>query len=347
METPPSARLPPGFRRPVTGKLQLEILEAMELAHAPTRMIRSPATVVLVKIDNQIVFRSRPARNDKWNELCETHVNKASEIEISVYDQSTEKSLPIGFFWLKITDITEGLRKRKIPQWMLAEEAQKRRHDADGNSIMDREDSSATLQPVPPVQVTQTEGGIEAWFDVEPVGKLALRLNFVRADGNRRPMDKLGRAGAVRQRREEVVEVNGHQFLEKRFYNVMKCALCQEFFVNSGYQCEDCEYTCHKKCSSKVVTKCTANSQDTVSNNTNCLIRKLMHDFFFSNRILMKINLITKFLIALNLLPTLVPIGVVTVVTCCLWDLVVPRNVQNVTLLHTLVVNILFLISVV
>lgn len=265
LETPPSARLPPGFRRPVTGKLQLEILEAMELAHAPTRMIRTPATVVIVKIDNQIVFRSRPARNDKWNELCETHVNKASEIEISIYDQSTEKSLPIGFFWLKITDITEGLRKRKVPNWMLAEEAQKRRHDVDGNSIMDREDSSAALHPIPSVQVTQTEGGIEAWFDVEPVGKLALRLNFVRADGNRRPMDKLGRAGAVRQRREEVVEVNGHQFLEKRFYNVMKCALCQEFFVNSGYQCEDCEYTCHKKCSSKVVTKCTSNATDGVS----------------------------------------------------------------------------------
>ncbi|KAG2233150.1 hypothetical protein INT48_001643 [Thamnidium elegans] len=278
LETPPSARLPPGFRRPVTGKLQLEILEAMELAHAPTRMIRTPATVVLVKIDNQIVFRSRPARNDKWNELCETHVNKASEIEISVYDQSTEKSLPIGFFWLKITDITEGLRKRKVPNWMLAEEAQKLRHDEDGNSIIDREDSSATLHPIPSMQVNQTEGGIEAWFDVEPVGKLALRLNFVRADGNRRPMDKLGRAGAVRQRREEVVEVNGHQFLEKRFYNVMKCALCQEFFVNSGYQCEDCEYTCHKKCSSKVVTKCSSNSAETDSDEDK-LNHKIPHRF--------------------------------------------------------------------
>ncbi|KAI9364117.1 hypothetical protein BD770DRAFT_175436 [Pilaira anomala] len=278
LETPPSARLPPGFRRPVTGKLQLEILEAMELAHAPTRMIRTPATVVLVKIDNQIVFRSRPARNDKWNELCETHVNKASEIEISVYDQSTEKSLPIGFFWLKITDITEGLRKRKVPNWMLAEEAQKLRHDENGNEILDREDSSTTLHPIPPVQVNQTEGGIEAWFDVEPVGKLALRLNFVRADGNRRPMDKLGRAGAVRQRREEVVEVNGHQFLEKRFYNVMKCALCQEFFVNSGYQCEDCEYTCHKKCSSKVVTKCSSNSTETDSDEDK-LNHKIPHRF--------------------------------------------------------------------
>jgi hypothetical protein len=69
-------------------------------------------------------------------------------------------------------------------------------------------------------------------------------------------LDKLGRAGAVRQRREEVHEMNGHQFVEKKFYNIMRCALCGEFMVNSGYQCEDCEYTCHKKCYTKVVTKC-------------------------------------------------------------------------------------------
>ncbi|KAI9255992.1 kinase-like domain-containing protein [Sporodiniella umbellata] len=272
LETPPSARLPPGFRRPVTGKLQLELLEACELAHAPTRMIRTPATVVLVKIDNQVVFRSRPTRNDKWNELCETHVNKASEIEISIYDQSPEKSLPIGVFWLKITDITEGLRKRKVPQWMLAE--QKRQADAGEEGINEKE---TVLAPTPVISQA-AESGIEAWFDVEPIGKVALRLNFVRADGNRRPMDKLGRAGAVRQRREEVVEVNGHQFLENRFYNVMKCALCQEFFVNSGYQCEDCEYTCHKKCSSKVVTKCTANSTETVSDEDK-LSHKIPHRF--------------------------------------------------------------------
>jgi hypothetical protein len=234
LETPPSARLPPGFRRPVTGKLQLEILEASELAHAPTRMIRSPSTVVFVKIDNQIVFCSRPSRTDKWAELCETHVNKASEIEVSVYDQSPEKSLPIGIFWLKITDITEGLRKRKMPQWMVAQEAQQRREAEDSGE----KTPTSPLPPLPTAVQATAEGGIEAWFDVEPVGKMALRLNFIRGDGNRRPMDKLGRAGAVRQRREEVVEVNGHQFLENRFYNVMKCALCQEFFVNSGYQCE-------------------------------------------------------------------------------------------------------------
>jgi hypothetical protein len=42
----------------------------------------------------------------------------------------------------------------------------------------------------------------------------------------------------VRQRKEEVHEMNGHQFVEKRFYNIMKCALCGEFLANSGYQCE-------------------------------------------------------------------------------------------------------------
>lgn len=73
--------------------------------------------------------------------------------------------------------------------------------------------------------------------------------------GNR-PLDRLGRAGAVRQRKEEVHEINGHQFVEKKFYNIMKCALCSDFLVKSGYQCEDCEYTCHPDCYGKVVTTC-------------------------------------------------------------------------------------------
>jgi hypothetical protein len=51
-------------------------------------------------------------------------------------------------------------------------------------------------------------------------------------------MDKLGRAGAVRERKGEVHEMNGHQFVEKRFYNIMKCALCGDFMAKLTYQCE-------------------------------------------------------------------------------------------------------------
>ncbi|KAI8330627.1 kinase-like domain-containing protein [Chlamydoabsidia padenii] len=282
LETPPSARLPPGFRRPVTGKLQLEILEARELAHAPTRMIKSPETTVYIKIDGNIVYRSKPSRTDRWSlDMCEIHVNKASEVEVAIYDHDAERSLPIGMFWLRITDIAEGLRKRKIQQdnghgWAPADDAV-RQHQTKHHSASSLD--SPALQATSTTNTTLTEdgNGIQAWFDVEPVGEISLRLNFVREAANRRPLDKLGRAGAVRQRPEAIHEMNGHQFAEKKFYNVMKCALCGDFLVNSGYQCEDCVYTCHKKCYTKVVTKCISKSEKDVDEDK--LNHKIPHRF--------------------------------------------------------------------
>lgn len=256
LETPPSARLPPGFRRPVTGKLHLEIFEAHELAHAPTRMIRSPETTVYIKIDGNVVFQSKPSRTDRWLDLAEIHVNKASEVQVAIYDHGTERSLPIGMFWLRITDIADGLRKRKLQQengqgWAPADHTG-RHHSGDKHppaGPIDRYPAKAT-------RPSNDGNGIQAWFDIEPVGEILLRLDFgkweegidnerfhspfsiVRESAHRRPLDKLGRAGAVRQRPEAIHEMNGHQFVEKKFYNVMKCALCGDFLVNSGYQCE-------------------------------------------------------------------------------------------------------------
>ena len=137
-----------------------------------------PETVVYVKIDGNVVFRSRPTRNDKWLEESEIHVTKASEIEIAIYDESLERRLPIGILWLKITDIAEGLRKRKIQQesgsgWVSAEVAQQRTQD----SLSSGSGSQNSL-PTQPKTVQSTQEGIEAWFDVEPLGELALRLNF-------------------------------------------------------------------------------------------------------------------------------------------------------------------------
>ncbi|KAI9309622.1 hypothetical protein BJ944DRAFT_280544, partial [Cunninghamella echinulata] len=310
LETPSSARLPPGLRRPITGKLQMEIVEARELAHAPTRMIKSPSTVVVVKIDNNVVFSSRPSRSDRWFEQCEINVNKASEIEIALYDQSYDTTvnttagssgvrLPIGVFWLKITDIAESLRRRKVLQetgagWVSAQVA----HEHSAGSGSDAGDAAVTLntpldiqqqksnlynnENVPPslqAPNNKTEG-IEAWFDIEPLGKIALRLNFVREQtAGGRPLDRLGRVGAVRQRKEEVHEINGHQFVEKKFYNIMKCALCSDFLVKLGYQCEDCEYTCHSDCYGKVVTKCISKSAHDKDSDEDKLNHRIPHRF--------------------------------------------------------------------
>ncbi len=84
------------------------------------------------------------------------------------------------------------------------------------------------------------------------------------------PLGGLGRQGAVRKRKGEVHEQNGHKFVQRQFYQLMLCAFCSDFLLNAaGYQCEDCRYTCHKKCYEKVVTKCISRSNTGVRN---CLV---------------------------------------------------------------------------
>ncbi|OBZ84141.1 Protein kinase C-like 1 [Choanephora cucurbitarum] len=252
LETRPVRGLPGARRRPVTGKLQLRIIEAHELAHAPTRMFRDPQTTVMVKIDGNTQFRTRPSKNDKWTDRYEMHVDKATEVELLIYDQSGDRTLPIGLLWLKISDIAENQRKQKLEleqhdsSWVPAQVAQQ--HDS--NIVEPIQKTKSTKKPKQPSE------GIRAWFDVEPLGRIFLEINFVRENVNKRPMDKLGRAGAVRERKGEVHEMNGHQFVAKRFYHIMRCALCNDFMAKLTFQCEDCGFACHKKCYDRVVIRC-------------------------------------------------------------------------------------------
>jgi hypothetical protein len=203
----PNARALPGIRRPVTGKLQLEIIEAKDLAHAPTRMFRVRQTAVMVKIDGNTQCRTRTSKTDKWTaaDSFEMHVDKATELELLVYDQSGERTLPIGLLWLKISDITESLRRQKVDQdqqdtnWVSADVAQQ--HPGPSSSIspapLDNSDTGITTSSnnnsnssnsnnsTSPVGNGGTQEssmvsseGIRAWFDVEPVGQIHLQVNF-------------------------------------------------------------------------------------------------------------------------------------------------------------------------
>lgn len=173
----------------MTGKVRLNILEARELAHAPTRTFKTPETLVVVKIDGNVCFRSRPSRSDTWNDQCETHVDKASEVEVTIYDQSGERSMPIGVLWLKISDIADGLRRQKImqenaPGWVSAEVAQQQQYPQlpSVGSQYYGQNQLPSLNQAPAAndgeQLPATQDGIEAWFDVEPVGHIRLQLNF-------------------------------------------------------------------------------------------------------------------------------------------------------------------------
>lgn len=280
------ARVPrglPGARRPVTGKLQLKIVEAHELAHAPTRMFRDPHTAVMVKIDGNIQFRTRLSKNDKWTDSFEMHVDKATEVELLIYDQSGDRTLPIGLLWLKISDIAENLRKQKLElelhdsNWVSAEVAQQHNDDEDSGALHASSKRKNTEEEN--IKKKAMDGGIAAWFDVEPLGRIYLEINFVRENVKRRPMDKLGRAGAVRERKGEVHEMNGHQFVARRFYHIMKCALCGDFMAKLSFQCEDCGLACHKKCYTRVVTRCISRASSKLDHDEDELKHRIPHRF--------------------------------------------------------------------
>ncbi|KAH7336912.1 hypothetical protein B0J17DRAFT_695528 [Rhizoctonia solani] len=277
------------LKKPMSGKLMISLTGAKHIEHptlqAATRRASKPLayeTTVVIRIEGTPRAQSHPSRTDRWNEDFTIDVDKANEIEIALYDKAvgsaaTQPSTPIGFLWMRISDIVEAQRRQKVEMevgqggWVTA--------GAMGGSSVGPARGSAgaglggmgggdmTIAPLAGAPMgggASAQEGISGVFTVEPEGAIAMTVSFVKENVRKRPFDGvpggLGRQGAVRMRKGEVHEMNGHQFVQRQFYQLMQCAYCSEFFVNAGYQCEDCRYCCHKKCYPKVVTKCISKS---------------------------------------------------------------------------------------
>ncbi|KAK2790462.1 Serine/threonine kinase [Emmonsiellopsis sp. PD_33] len=260
----------PNIRKPLTGNLTMRIHAVKDVDHAASsRFSRGPETFVIMKVEDAIKAKTRATRNDKWTEeTFNVDIDKANEIELTVYDKSGDRPTPIGMLWIRISDISEEMRRKKIETefnasgWVSADKM-----ETGGGSGMIRPD--ATFHNVAPSHFPMSQQGqqivnqnatvmIDSWFALEPVGRIHLTMSFAKQLKDRRPFDiGLNRQGAVRQKKEEVHEKQGHKFVTQQFYNIMRCALCGDFLkYAAGMQCADCKYTCHKKCYPKVVTKC-------------------------------------------------------------------------------------------
>ncbi|KAJ7175683.1 protein kinase C1 [Mycena filopes] len=264
--------------KPLSGTLQVTVQGARELEHAPILSNKSRSaskqateTIVSLKVEGTQLARSHPSRTDRWNEDFEITVDKANEVEIVVADKQVadNQGVPIGLLWIRISDLVEALRRQKVGQdsgqgWVTAGAMPGNPAIPNGgnmNSPLGYRDGGTGSM----IGMAPTADGIDAWFAVEPAGAILLHLNFIKENVRKRPMDAplggLGRQGAVRKRKDEIHEMNGHKFVQRQFYQLMLCAFCSEFLLNAvGYQCEDCRYTCHKKCYEKVVTKCISKS---------------------------------------------------------------------------------------
>lgn len=295
----------PNIRRPLTGRLQVRVIAVKDVDHATTsRFARGPETFVIIKVEDATRVRTKSTRNDKWlDEAHEIDVDKANEVELIVYDKPGEHPLPVGMLWVRISDLVEELRRKKIEQeinnsgWVSAEKMANgpAGRASDGHNFAGVVSPSAAGTPgLPPVgasgrvvaQQAVSQGqnsapNVDAWFSLEPVGQIHLSLNFTKFNRNKQPLDLgLGRKGAVRAKKEEVHEMYGHKFVQQQFYNIMRCALCGELLkYSAGMQCSDCKYTCHKKCYPKVVTKCISKSNSETDPEEEKLNHRIPHRF--------------------------------------------------------------------
>jgi classical protein kinase C len=294
----------PNLRKPLTGQLSIRVLSVKDVDHLPLgRFSRAPETFVAIKVEDQIAARTRASRTDRWEaEFHNIFVDKANEIELTVYDKPGEHALPIGLLWVRISDIVEELRRKRIEAetnstgWVSADRLGSGPRPAPPQFPMGAQSPQFAGPPTSPGQPSfaPQPGGnapvvsqpIDAWFNLEPTGQIQLSLNFVKENKEARPMDAgLNRKGAVRQRKEEVHEMYGHKFVQRQFYNIMRCALCGDFLkYSAGMQCEDCKYTCHTKCYTSVVTKCISKSNAETDPDEEKINHRIPHRFQpFSN----------------------------------------------------------------
>ena len=297
----------PNMRKPLTGLLSITINSVKDVDHAATgRFARGPETFVILKVEDTFRVRTKATRVDRWtDEVHHLEIDKANEIELTVYDKSGNLPTPIAMLWIRISDIAEEMRRKKIEadlgsEWATADKmdsgSTQHRQDSAYSSLnqgssmgRDNRDSRGSAPGTAPYGISQNTSGsgdIDAWFALEPVGRIHLTLSFQKQVKDRRPFDiGLNRKGAIRQRKEEVHELYGHKFVLQQFYNIMRCALCEEFLkYSAGMQCEDCKYTCHKKCYSKVVTKCISKSNAETDPAEEKLNHRIPHRFEpFSN----------------------------------------------------------------
>lgn len=291
-------------RKPLTGTLTIGINSIREVDHIASPLFsRKTESFISIKVDDEEKAKTKGSRSDKWNEEFSIHVDKANEVEITVFDKINGSFVPVAIAWFLISDVAEEIRKKKVGQtggagWVSAARIQSGSQVPGQNTtdnftvnnsttmVVNNNGSSSyngTNNKPLPAQIESKEAIKSSnWFVLEPSGQILLTLGFTKSNAaNKRTiLGGLHRHGAIRKKDEEVFEQHGHQFIQKQFYNIMRCALCGDFLPYNGYQCQDCKFLCHKRCYEKVITKCISKSSTDIDPDELKLNHRIPHRFY-------------------------------------------------------------------
>ena len=183
------------MRKPLTGLLSIRIHAVSDVDHQQSgKLARGPETFIIMKVEDEFKGRTKATRTDKWtDEFHEIDINKGNEIELTVYDKSgADAPRPIGLLWIRISDIAEEMRRKKIETefnnsgWVSADKTmqngQPTRPDlqfsappgqgqTSGNAINPSFGGSGLKPHTGPVV-------IDSWFSLEPIGRIQLTMSF-------------------------------------------------------------------------------------------------------------------------------------------------------------------------
>ena len=173
----------------------MRIEAVREVNHALTgRFARGPETFVIIKVEDTFKGRTRATRTDKWTEEHHSiEIDKANEIELTVFDKSGTYPTPIGMLWIRVSDIMEEMRRKKVEaelsgsQWMTADQLDRTPGSRNGPGQTPGANPNMPqggMQP-PGAGGMQGQGDesddpnvISAWFALEPVGSIKIAMSF-------------------------------------------------------------------------------------------------------------------------------------------------------------------------
>ncbi|EEB06734.1 AGC/PKC protein kinase Pck1 [Schizosaccharomyces japonicus yFS275] len=257
--------------KPLTGTVKLTIHAIKNVDHTDANEQSHGAhdTFLNIVVDNRVVCKSRTVQHDTWNEAFVFEMNKARECEVVVYDRKPDKSLPIALLWVPSALILDDSRRKRNLQEL--SEIDWKMNDSDMLPL--KHSSSRTTNASVSTDVASNAGAApggdktrkllsQVWLSLEPAGQICVSLEFTKKVPNSKVISDngLGRQGAIRQNKEEVIsDFLGHSFVLRQFYQIMRCAVCADFLKDgSGLQCAECSYTCHRRCLMKTINRCIA-----------------------------------------------------------------------------------------
>lgn len=194
----------PNLRKTLTGQLSIRIQAIGDVEHIVAgRWSKKIDTFVQIKVEDELKAKTKNTRTDRWtDENHEIAIDKGNEVELTVYDRpGSDAPMPIGMLWVRISDIVEEMRKKKIETelhnsgWVSAGQVE--------DSSMPRPDiqfkpppgsSGASPNHFAGPNYTQSGGGLgpqpqtgpvvlDGWYSLEPVGKIFLSMSFGESRG--------------------------------------------------------------------------------------------------------------------------------------------------------------------